>query len=298
MQSGELSPRTWEGYKIAADIIVAEFGKARLVADLAPDDFAALRKKMAARWGPTRLGNAVQCVRSVLKYAYDAELIDRPVRFGAGFTKPTKRTMRLHRAAGGLKLFGREEIHGMLEAAGAHLRAMILLGVNCGFGNADCGTLPIDAVDLDAGWIDFPRPKTGIARRCPLWPETVRALRESLAARKGPADPADAGLVFITSKGCGWHKGTHDNPLSREISTLLRRAGIVARRGLNFYGLRHTFRTAADEAKDQPAADAIMGHEVASISAVYRERISDERLRAVADHVRGWLFGKEAGHVS
>jgi hypothetical protein len=34
-----------------------------------------------------------------------------------------------------------------------------------------------------------------------------------------------------------------------------------------------------------------MGHEIPHMSTVYRERISDERLRAVADHVRRWLFG-------
>ena len=60
-----------------------------------------------------------------------------------------------------------------------------------------------------------------------------------------------------------------------------------------FYTLRHTFRTVADEAKDQPAADYIMGHEVPHMSSVYRETISDERLRAVTDHVRAWLFPPE-----
>jgi hypothetical protein len=43
-------------------------------------------------------------------------------------------------------------------------------------------------------------------------------------------------------------------------------------------------------AKDQPAVDHIMGHESPHMSTVYRERISDERLKAVTDHVRGWLF--------
>jgi hypothetical protein len=38
------------------------------------------------------------------------------------------------------------------------------------------------------------------------------------------------------------------------------------------------------------AADYIMGHEVPHMSAVYREKIGDERLQAVADHVRKWLF--------
>jgi hypothetical protein len=54
--------------------------------------------------------------------------------------------------------------------------------------------------------------------------------------------------------------------------------------------LRHTFRTVADEAKDQPAADFIMGHEIPHMSSVYRETISDARLKAVSDRVHDWLF--------
>jgi integrase len=76
---------------------------------------------------------------------------------------------------------------------------------------------------------------------------------------------------------------------------LLNKTGINGHR--NFYTLRHTFRTVADEAKDQPAADFIMGHEVPHMSSVYRETISDDRLRAVADHVRAWLFAEQAGGV-
>jgi hypothetical protein len=37
-----------------------------------------------------------------------------------------------------------------------------------------------------------------------------------------------------------------------------------------------------------------MGHEVAHMSSVYRETISDARLRAVAEHVRAWLLGPAA----
>jgi hypothetical protein len=33
-----------------------------------------------------------------------------------------------------------------------------------------------------------------------------------------------------------------------------------------------------------------MGHEIPHMSAVYRETISDARLKAVTDHVRGWMF--------
>src|SRR5437899_1407729 len=70
LDSRELSPRTWKNAKEATDLLVAQFGKSRLVADLGQDDFAALRKWMAKRWGPVRLGDFIQRVRCVLKYGY------------------------------------------------------------------------------------------------------------------------------------------------------------------------------------------------------------------------------------
>src|SRR5262245_4412681 len=162
VDSGELTNRSWKEYKAACDLIVSQFGKGRLVVDLDPDDFAALRNKMAARWGPVALGNAIQRIRVVFKYALDSGLIDRPVRFGPGFARPSKKTLRLDRARKGPKLFAAEEIRRIIKAAPIQLKAMVLLGINCGFGNADCGTLPMSAVNLDGGWVDYPRPKTGI----------------------------------------------------------------------------------------------------------------------------------------
>src|SRR5262249_39961652 len=98
------------------------------------------------------------------------------------------------------------------------------------------------------------------------------------------------GLVFITRHGGGGWKPIPDNTLAKEVRKLLRKLSINGRTGLGFYTLRHTFRTVADEARDQPAADYIMGHEVPHISSVYRETISDARLKAVTDYVHTWLF--------
>jgi hypothetical protein len=50
---------------------VSECGKTRLVADLDPDDFADLRKKMAKKWGVYRLSKLIQYTRSVFKFALD-----------------------------------------------------------------------------------------------------------------------------------------------------------------------------------------------------------------------------------
>src|SRR6185437_4883774 len=113
---------------------------------------------------------------------------------------------------------------------------MILLAVNCGFGNNDCGTLPMSSVDLETGWVDFPRPKTAIHRRCWLWPETIAAIK----ARPKPKDREHSGLVFLTRRGASWSKiadlqiemtdGKFDvknnraNPVSHETAKLLKQA--------------------------------------------------------------------------
>lgn len=292
VEAGELSARTFADYKEVAQLVVRHLGGSRAVSDVRPDDFGPLRNKMAKRWGPHRLNKLIQYTRSIFKHAYDAELIAAPVRFGPAFKRPSKKVIRLNRAENGPRLFTPEEIRKMLDASGVQLRAMILLGINCGFGNADCGQLPLSALDLDSGWLNFPRPKTGIARRAPLWAETVQALRNAIAERPAPKDPADAGLVFITTHGGSWCKDTSANPISHEMAKLLRSLRIGGRR--NFYVLRHSFRTVADAVRDQPAADHIMGHELAHMSAVYREHIADDRLRAVVEHVRTWLYAKPA----
>jgi integrase len=293
VKTGELKRLTFLDYKEAADLLVTAFGKGRLAADLGPDDFAALRDRMAKRWGPARLKAMIQRVRCVFRHAFESGLLDRPTRYGPDFAPPSRKVLRLHRAAKGKKLFTAAEVRKMLAAANVPLRAMFLLGINCAFGNADCAALPLSAVDLDGAMIDFPRPKTGIPRRCPLWPETVEALRVALAKRPAPRDPAHAGRVFLTKFGRPWAKDANGGaPVQFMTEKLLLALGIKAPDdGKGFYTLRHTFRTVADGAKDQPAADFIMGHEVPHMSSVYREGIADERLRAVADHVRAWLFG-------
>ena len=168
VESRELTQRTWNDYKRATDLLIEYFGRHRLVEDLAPSDFATLRHKLAKNWGPVTLGNMIQRIRSILKYAVDQCLTEKPIRFGQGFGRPTQKTLAIDRARKGEKLFAQKEIHALLNKASVHLRAMILLGVNCGLGNHDCGMLPISALNFDTRMLNFPRPKTGIPRRAAL----------------------------------------------------------------------------------------------------------------------------------
>ena len=170
------------------------------------------------------------------------------------------------------RMFEADEIRQLIDGAGVHLRAMILLGINGGFGNSDCEQLPIEAVDLQGGWVRFPRPKTQVPRAVPLWPETVQALQASLADRPTPKSEADAALLFITKYGNSWHKAKERGPVVLQFRRLLGELGLH-KLGRGFYSLRHVFETIGGESKDQAAVDAIMGHIRDDMATHYRERI-------------------------
>jgi integrase len=286
LESGQISQHTRNDYKETTDRLVAFFGKNRLVTDLAADDFEALQSSIAKNWGPVALGNEIQRVHVVFKYGYDTGLLNQPMRYGPAFKRPSKKVLRLARAAKGPRLFEPAELKQLIESADAQLKAMIQLGINCGFGNSDCGTLPIAALELDGAWVNYHRPKTGIDRRCPLWPETVTAIKAALAKRPTPKSKEAERMVFVTKYGATWAGSAVHNPVSREFGKLAKEQQVAR----TFYDLRHTFRTVADECRDQAAVNSIMGHADASMAATYRERIADERLRAAADHVRAWLY--------
>lgn len=292
--SGEIVQASYAEYLASAKRLAAAMGHKTPVESLVADDFRRHRAGISKVWGPVRLSNEIQRVRSIFKFAYDCGLIDRPPRFGADFKKPSAKVLRQARAARGLRMFERHELLGALEHSDVMLKAVMLLGVNCGFGNSDVGHLPLKAVDLKAGWITYPRPKTGVERRIPLWPETVAALKACLATRREPANPEHKPLFFVSTFGATCCDDGRPYWVGCAVQRLLEKAK-VRRSGLSFYALRHTFQTIAEGSRDLPAVKSIMGHAPAAndMSSTYRERIDDERLLAVTEHVRKWLFGKE-----
>lgn len=316
LAAGDLSELTYRDYFRSCKRLIEHFGRDRRVDDLRPIDFERYRAELAAQFGVSTLSSEITRTRVILKFAFDQRLIAAPLNFGQSFDRPSKKQQRRARNAAGPKMFTRDELLKILNALdgepvdvdgstvtlrpNVQLRTMTLLGLNGGLGNTDCANLTEEHLDLDNGWLTYPRPKTKIQRRILLWPETVEAIRIVLARRKRPKDPADAGIVFLTHGRERWmrvRKGEtadtyhHVNALSQRFAYVLKRLKINGRAGLNFYTLRRQFEIVAGESKDQVAVDAIMGHANDSMAAIYRQGvISNERLRDVANHVRCWLW--------
>ncbi len=304
LDSGELAPRSFAELHVTCKRIGDAFGWDRLVTDLVADDFDRLRRSCAKLWGPHRLAGEVGRTRSLFKFGFDAGLIVQPIRYGPTFRKPSRKVLRIHRAKAGPKMLEAAELRQVIDAAPVPLKAMILLGVNCGFGNTDVASLPRRAVDLKHGWVDFPRGKTGIGRRCLFWPETIAAIREALANRPMPRLDKFSELIFLTPRGNPWrvsersdkengdfHLKTHDF-IGKTFIALLKELK-VHRPGIGFYTLRHVFETVAGGSLDQVSVNFIMGHVDDTMAANYRERIDDARLLAVVEHVHKWLFGEQ-----
>jgi integrase len=303
IQTGELTMRTWYDYHHTGERLLKVFGKERLVEDLGPADFETLRANFATTWGPTKIGNEVTRTRMIFTYAFEQGLLASPIRYGPTFRGPNRKTLRKVRKANGPRMFEADELRRIIESADPCMKAMVLLAANGGLGNHDVATLPTSALDLEKGWLDFPRPKTQVDRRIPLWPETIAAVKAWLAIRPEAKRPEDEVLVFLTRQRFGWSRagrlveeenGTtaakgFDSPVSKVFKAMLNTLHIDGHRG--FYALRHGFETIGGDTGDQVAVNAIMGHADQSMAGLYRERIDPERLRRVTEHVRTWLFG-------
>ena len=133
----------------------------------------------------------------------------------------------------------------------------------------------------------------------------MAALTKVELTRPDPRDPSTPDAFSSRSMvavGVGTHQGrvgrqgTSRAELGRRGPRVESLHGLRGESTRRPYMLRNTFRTIGDEVKDQPASMLVMGHADQSISGYYRETVSDDRLRAVTDHVRSWLLAGRGKH--
>lgn len=284
VQSGELAARSYREYKRTSERLVELWGGGRAVASLTPQDFNNFRLQRLTTCNVVSVGKEITRVKTMFKWLVEMKHCSKP-EMGPSFNKPSAKVVRRIRREAGKKQFSAEQIWRLIDESGVHMRAMILLAINTGFQNTDCESISVDVVlqGVETGWLDFPRAKTEVDRRCPLWNITRSALRRSLDRR--PASQLHN--AFLRADGKPY------SPVNNDLAIRFRviRDHACIREG-GFSWLRKTFATVGSGCGDQIAVNSIMGHVDPSISAVYRQEVQDERLRLVAGCVRRWLGRK------
>src|SRR5207253_829138 len=106
--NGKLVRIEGDGWKEALELYKAQ----------ADDLLAGRRDALAKQYGPVRLGNEIQKVRTIFKYGFEAGLIDKPIRYGPQFKKPSASVMRRHRAKNGERMLEADEVRRLLKKAG------------------------------------------------------------------------------------------------------------------------------------------------------------------------------------
>jgi len=124
----------------------------RLLSDISTVDLQNYRKKLIkAGKSPNTINNRIAAVKAMYSWALDNEIIDHSPRLKAmKKITPPKREK---------PTFTVQQIQKLLKNASIQLKAMIWLGLNCGFGCTDCAELRWKNLDLKNNRVSFPRGK-------------------------------------------------------------------------------------------------------------------------------------------
>ncbi len=92
--AGDVSQRHFSDCFKSCKTLNAHFGKFMRAASLRAADFKNLRASFPATWGTAKVGNEIQRIRSVFKWAAESEMIQTLLNFGPDFKKPSRTVSR------------------------------------------------------------------------------------------------------------------------------------------------------------------------------------------------------------
>jgi integrase len=275
---GEIKPRqVYDQTSLLRDF-VRFIGANQPIPNITTMDLQNYRKKLIKIGkAPNSIYNHISAIKAMYHWAMDNEIVD---------TAPNlKAIKKISPQKIEKPVFTATQLNKLLDSASTQMKAMIWLGLNCGFGCTDCAGLQWKNVDLKNGRVDFPRGKTGINRNLPLWPETVGALQQ--VQKSGE-------LVFYTSRGNPWvraiqeidrngnkEKYIKNNAVSKNFSKLLKTAKMKTEKGVGFYTLRRTAATLAARSGDPFAVQKLLGHADLKMASVYVQDVSEQTDRVI-----------------
>ena len=270
-----LATSTIAAYRRELDRVRAFFGDSRVVDTITAGEWFRYRDHLEKDVAVKTFHGRLLSLRSALTAAEERGWITEVKRLGLKL--PTAAALRRDRGQKRRHYEPREVLQLLKAAEGDDVMQLwIWLGVTCGFGPADISALKPEHVG--DRFITFPRPKTGVPRRCPVVPE-VSALLERVELPMRSAK----GLELVRVLKSGRHGQSARSAIAKPFKELCEKAGVTC---LGHYGLRHTFAVIGARTGDIDAVKAVMGHVHTGVTTLYTGAVDDGRLLKVVTFVR------------
>ena len=277
LQADDLTARHHNDQIDSLDKLMAFLGQGRKVKGISTLDLQNYKRKLQKSYGSVcRLNLHISIMKAMFHWARRNDVLENIPNIDA-----ISRGKIIHQER---VTFNSEQISKLLSCADVKMRAMIWLGLNCGFGCTDCAELTWTDLDLANARVRLPRRKTGISRDLPLWPETIESLEKI---------PKTGKLVFYTSRGNpyiqtllktdGNDNGKYItlNTITTKFSRLIKKSGLDVPKGTGFYTLRRTAATIAARSGDPFAVQRLLGHVDLQMATRYVLGVSEQTDRVV-----------------
>jgi integrase len=288
--AGELTPKHHSDQIGSLSKFVSFFGKGRRIKGISTLDLQNYKRRLQNAYGSAHRPNLhIGVMKAMFHWARRNEILENVPNIDAISKGKVVHQERF--------TFDSEQITKLLSVADVKMRAMIWLGLNCGFGCTDCARLKWKHLDFENGRVQLARNRTGVPRNLPLWPETMDALRKV---------PRSGQLVFYTAEGHPWirtraktegdgsREYTTVNAVTSMFSRLLNKARIHAPKGTGFYTLRRTAATLAARSGDPFAVQRLLGHVDLAMATRYVQDVPAQTDKVIENSRRHVLRPEDA----
>jgi integrase len=277
VQAGELTIRHYTDQVNSLRKFVRFLGQHCMVNTITTLDLQNYKRKLQKSYNSAnRINLHIAIVKSMFHWAKKNEVLEVIPNIDAVSKVQLVRKNR--------PTFTTEQIRKLLKASEPQMKAMILLGLNCGFGNTDCSELLWENIDFKKSRVHYPRGKTGINRDLALWPETVKALKNLTRTNERvfntPTGKPWVRMIETTDKASNV-KYTNNDSVGKEFSKLIKKLNLEVEKGVGFYTLRRTAATLTARSGDPFAVQRLLGHADLKMATTYVQDVSEQTDRAI-----------------
>ncbi len=216
--------------------------------------------------------HALRTVKALVLWAYDKEKVD-------SLPRVLNKYAEVSLPSPAPRFFSADEIKTLYAKAAERTRLFILLGLNCGYTQADIATLEHAHIDWTGGMIVRNRHKTGQPQEHKLWPRTVALLRKHVTkpGRRSPdfALVGEEGNALVSERIKDDGTPTRTDSIKLAFNRLLKKCDINDGRGFAIF--RKTGANAiAKQYQDAPhLTDLYLAHSAKGMKVHYARQHYD-----------------------